>query len=706
MKIDKNKKEIEQRIKKLRKEIARQRELYHVKNDPLITDEIYDSLNKELKELLERHPELDNPDAPEHRVAGKPLAKFEKVKHSHPMLSISNIFSREEFLSWEKRNLKLLGFATKPDLINTPDELDYFCEVKFDGLAISLTYENGEFKKGATRGDGYVGEDITENLKMIFTIPLKLKRPFPPYIEVRGEVVMKKKILAELNKKNESMGKPAFANSRNVAAGSLRQLDPALVKERKLDFFAYEISGLEGDEWKKYFSKHSTKHELLEKLGFSVDGYSQKASGVGEVFKFVDKISKIRDSLAFNIDGVVISVEDTKTYQTLGVAGKDPRGVTAFKYPAERATTIVKDIQVNVGRTGVLTPLAVLEPTSVAGSTVSRATLHNLDQIQKLDIRIGDTVVIEKAGDVIPKIVESLKKLRNGKEKKFKMPERCPVCGEKVEKRTVAESTSKSTHIRLRAFCSARADRAAQGFSRQNSATVQASPLSVAYYCTNAFEIYELGPKILRRFKDEGFISDATDIFTLKQEDIAVLPRFGEKSAENIIKEINDKKNVSLSRFIWALGILHVGEETARELAKHFRSVEKIAEASIEELNGIENIGKAVSESIYKFFRDKQNLNFIKKLQKNGVIIEKEAKKRASSLGKFSGMTFVLTGTLSGMPREEAKEKILSLGGKVSGSVSKKTDFVVAGEEPGSKFRDAKKLGIKVLNEEEFLKML
>ncbi|MFA5750994.1 MAG: NAD-dependent DNA ligase LigA [Candidatus Paceibacterota bacterium] len=675
--------ETQKRIQKLREEIAYLRRLYHEENSPEVTDEVYDSLNKELKSLIKKYPEFDDPNTPENRVGGKPLDKFEKVKHSSPMLSIGNVFSKDEFIAWEKRNQKIL---------NQKKLFEYFCELKLDGLAVSLIYKDGVFEKGATRGDGSIGEDITENLKMIYTIPLHLKAPFPKSIEVRGEVIMQKKVLELINKKNEKEGKPKFANSRNAAAGSLRQLDPGIVKERKLDFFAYEIVDVDDVEYKKYLDEHSSKHEFLNRLGFNTDKHVKETIDIEEVFAFIEKVSKEREKLPFNIDGVVITINHTETFKSLGVAGKDPRGVIAYKFPAEKATTIVKDIIVNVGRTGVLTPLAIFAPTLVSGSTISKATLHNLDQIERLDIRIGDTVVIEKGGDVIPKVVESLKGLRKGNEKKFKMSERCPVCGGVIEKREIKENRKLNN----------------------NSST-----LSVAYYCINpkcsaknerylehfvsVFEIYELGPKILRRFKDEGYITDAGDIFTLKKEDIEVLDRFGEKSAENIIKEIEMKKKIKLWRFIYALGILHVGEQTARDLANHFGKLVNIIKASKEELNNIENIGGKVSDSIYQFFKDKNNLNFINKLRKNGVVIEESNRKGKE---KFSGVVFVLTGTLSTISRNEAKEKIISLGGRVSSSVSKNTSYIIVGEDAGSKLKEAQKLGVKILNEKEFIKLL
>jgi len=677
------KKEAEKRIKKLRSEIARLREAYHVSDDPFVTDDIYDSLNRELRVLIAKYPEFNDLNSPENRIGGKPLDKFEKVKHKIRMTSLNDVFSEEELFDWEKRIKKLL---------NENEKINYFCEVKFDGLAVSLIYETGIFVRGATRGDGFIGEDITQNLKTIKSIPLKLNSPFPKFIEVRGEAIMSKKTLISLNKKNEKEGKQLFANTRNAAAGSLRQLDPKLSAERNLDFFAYDIAELINDflGLRKGVSqtlenhllapqKHSEKHALLKKLGFKVDKYESVCKNIDEVIEFIKKFQKIREDFEFGTDGIVISVDDLKLQETLGIVGKAPRFMAAFKYPAERATTIIKEIKVNVGRTGVLTPLAIFNPTTVAGSVVSKATLHNMDQIERLDVRIGDTVVILKAGDVVPAVVEVLPKMRTGKEKKFKMPEVCPVCGTKIIKREKLVA-----YLCPNPKCLAKNERYLQHF-------------------VSVFEIYELGPKILARFKDEGLISDAADIFSLTKEEIAPLERFGEKSAENIIKEIEMKKKISLARFLWALGILHVGEETARDLALNFGNLEKVIKASSQGIEEIENIGPAVSKSLFDFFHDKNNLHFIEKLKKNGVIIEKAEKKKN---GKFMGLTFVLTGTLSFMSRELAKEKIINLGGKVSGSVSKNTSYVVVGEEAGSKLTDAQKLGVKILNEKEFLDMI
>ncbi|MFZ2149817.1 MAG: NAD-dependent DNA ligase LigA [Minisyncoccia bacterium] len=672
--MDRN--EADKRIKKLRSEIARLRTAYHVENAPNVTDDVYDSLARELKELLKKFPEFEDINAPENRVAGKPLPKFLKVKHRNRMLSLNDAFSYEELEDWEKRIKKLLSNSSK---------INYFCEVKFDGLAVSLIYENGKFMRGATRGDGLVGEDITQNLKTIHSIPLVLSGEHPKYIEVKGEVVMAKKTLVRLNKQNEKEGKALFANTRNAAAGSMRQLDPKLAAERSLDFFAFDIAEW-GEADDQFLSMHSDEHKALRDLGFHVDSHEDVCKNLEEVVDFIKKFEKVRPDFPFGTDGIVVSVDNLKQQETLGVVGKAPRYMAAFKYPAERATTVVKNVLINVGRTGVLTPLAIFEPTSVAGSVVSKATLHNMDQIERLDLRVGDTVVIEKAGDVIPKVVEVLTRMRTGKEKKVKMPETCPVCGKKVEKKVLSSSSSVAYYC-SNTKCPAKDERYLEHF-------------------VSVFEIYELGPKILRRFKDEGLITDAADIFTLEKEDIAPLERFGEKSAENIINEIESKKKIPLSRFLWALGILHVGEETARDLATHFGTLERlisVAQRKGEEIDNIENIGPAVSKSIADFFNDQARINFIKKLERNGVVIGKEEKRKA---GKFTGLHFVLTGTLSQMSREIAKEKIIALGGKVSGSVSKNTSYVVAGDDPGSKFTTAQKLGVKVLNEKDFLNML
>lgn len=670
-----DKKEIKKRIEKLKKEIQRLRTLYHVKNDPKVTDEVYDSLSRELRILLKEYPEFDTKDSNLNRVAGVALDKFEKVVHKERMLSLNDVFNTEELYDWQDRINKLL--------VKKENILEYFCEVKLDGLAVSLIYENGVFIRGATRGDGFIGEDITENLKMINSIPLFLK-DFRGYIEVRGEVVMNKKVFEVLNKQNKKNNKTLFANTRNATAGSLRQLDPELVKERKLDFFAYDIVSVQ----EKNFIQHSEKHDFLRKIGFETFEKEEFiASNIEDVLSFIEKFEKKRKNFPFGTDGIVVSVNNLLLQNLLGIVGKAPRYMVAYKYPAERVTTKVKDIEINIGRTGVLTPLAIFEPVFVAGSLISRATLHNIDQIKRLNLKIGDTVVIEKAGDVIPKVVEVIFNLRNGTEKIFKMPTNCLECNFKIEKKNLNKKDNSVAYYCPNPKCIAKNDRYLDHF-------------------VSVFGIYELGPKILARFREEKLINDAADIFKLQKGDIEPLERFGEKSALNIINEINLKKKIPLNKFIWALGILHVGEETSFDLARHFISLENFISSvknNLEEIDSIENIGPAVLKSLKDFFADKSNVHFLEKLLANGVLVEDFVK---SSNLKFSGYTFVLTGALSSMSRELAKEKILNLGGKVSSSVSSNTTYVLAGDDTGSKLENAKKLNIKIISEKEFLEMI
>jgi len=666
------KSEAKLRISKLVPEINALRYRYHVLNDPNVTDAIYESLTEELLELERQYPDLVLPNSPTHRVGGQVLDKFVKVKHPAPMLSLNNAFDFEEMRAWESRITKLLSAAEQR-------ELNYFCELKYDGLSISLEYENGVFVRGSTRGDGQTGEDVTQNLKTIDSIPLSI--PFKGKAEVRGECIMPRRVWAELNKKNSAEGKPTFANPRNAAAGSIRQLDPKMAAERRLDFFAWDLNGeIPG------VASHELAHKKLAEWNFRVDQHQRFCSKLEDVAEFYKRIAEMRENLPFQIDGIVVNVNANSLRPTLGVVGKAPRYSIAWKYPAEQATTVIENILVNVGRTGALTPLAVFKPTLVAGSTISKATLHNIDQIERLDIRIGDTVVIQKAGDVIPEVVQSLAQMRTGKERKFRMPEECPVCGGKVEKRLIGEKgrAQSTAYYCSNPKCPAKDRRAMQHF-------------------VNAFEIMSLGPKILDRFKADGLISDAADIFALKKEDIAGMERFGEKSAENIINSIKEHARVSLSRFIYALGILHVGEQTSEDLSGHFGSLQKLMDASLDEINAVENIGPTIAREVHQYFAQREHRRYIEKLLRNGVKIIAAPKPVSSRL---SGKTFVLTGTLAALGRDAAKARIKALGGKVSESVSRATSYVVAGAEPGSKLSKAESLGVEILDEAAFLKMI
>ena len=693
--------EVKTRIDKLKKEINYHRYLYHIMDRSEISDAALDSLKNELAKLERQYPDLITPDSPTQRVGGKPLDKFRKVAHSAPMLSLEDAFSEEDMRDWEERVKKVYPSG----------DYKYFAELKIDGFAISLIYENGVLKEGSTRGGGLIGEDVTENLKTIESIPLRLtnteENPLlmrqigkiiqilkslinKGKLEIRGEVFMTKKVFEEINEERKAKGEALYANPRNTAAGSIRQLDPKIAASRKLEFLAYDLVTDIGQK------RHSEKHEMLRALGFKTDALARECDDLRAVFDFYQEISEKRKSLKYQIDGVVVSVNDNATFQRLGVVGKAPRGAIAFKFPAEEATTVVRDIIVNVGRTGALTPVARLEPVPIGGTIVSHASLHNQDEIKRLGLKIGDTVIVKRAGDVIPKVTEALKNMRSGKENEFKMPKTCPVCGTPIvqkEGEVMYRCPSKQ--------CPAKNKEALYHF--------------VSKY---AFNILGLGPKILDRLSDLGLISDAADIFGLETGDLAPLERFGEKSAQNLVSSIQGSKNVSLARFLYALGIIHVGEETARLLAKH--AIAKIkarkAEAkasvilnlfqdlSLEDLQKIPDVGPKVAESIYDYFHSGYAKRFLQKLDQAGIIIE--LLKAESVVRTFEGMSFVLTGELENMTRDEAKDRIRERGGEVSGNVSKDTGFVVAGKAPGSKYDKAKKLGTKIINEKEFLKLL
>ena len=671
-----NKQETKIRIEKLKKEIDHHRYLYHVLDKQEISDAAQDSLKHELDLLERQYPEFITPDSPTQRVGGKPLDEFKKVTHKARMLSLVDAFSFEELQDWEDRNAKL---------VPNRKELDYYAEIKMDGLAVTLIYRNGLFHQGATRGDGRVGEDITQNLRTIEAIPLQLEIAKLPKtvqaqakreVEIRGEAFMTKKVLEQLNLQQARKKLPPFANPRNAAAGSIRQLDPKITASRKLSFMAYDLVTDLGQR------THQEAHLLMKQLGFRAGEYNEYCQDIRAVEAYHEKIGKIRNKMPYWTDGIVVNVNDIGLFKRLGVVGKAPRGALAYKYPAEQATTVVEDIQVQVGRTGALTPVAHLRPVKVAGSTVSRATLHNLDEIERLDVRIGDTVILQKAGDVIPDIVKTLPNLRTGREKKFAMPVKCPVCGSKVVRR----------EGEVAYYCSNK-----KCYAQQHEGLRH-------FVAKNAFDIEGLGPKILEQLAAADLVKDSADLFDLQESDLEPLERFAEKSAANLVSAIQSAKEVSLARFIYALGIRHVGEETAIDLAQKFGSLAKLKGASFEELSNIYDIGDVVAKSIYEFFHTGHNLALIKKLQDRGVLIKSE-KKVAAKTG-LTDKKIVVTGSLESMSRDEAKARVRQAGGDWVSSVSKKTDYVVVGTKPGSKADKAKKLGVRIISENEFIELL
>jgi DNA ligase (NAD+) len=657
------------RIKKLQDLINHHRYLYHVLDKQEISDEALDSLKKELFDLEQQYPEFITPDSPTQRVGGQPLKEFKKVTHAERMLSLNDVFSEKDFEDWYERITKLLTPQEK-------NQIDFYCELKIDGLAIELEYQDTVFLRGLTRGDGFVGEDITNNLKTVEAIPLLLDNgKGAKKMVVRGEVFLSKKEFAEINRQQAKKNLPLYANPRNVAAGSVRQLDPKVTASRKLDSFAYDIA------LGATTTTHEQKHQLLKELGFKTNQHNQYCKSIEEVFSFYKKCAKLREKLPYEIDGMVVIVNSNTIFEKLGVVGKAPRGAVAFKFAQNQATTKVVDIQIQVGRTGAMTPVAILEPVNITGITITRATLHNEDEIKRLDIKIGDTVIVGRAGDVIPDIIKVLPELRTGKEKKFAMPKMCPSCGTKLEK-----SDSQALWRCPNPNCFARKRRSFYHFVSRA-----------------AFNIEGLGPKIIDRLLDEGLVADPADVFELKEGDIKQLERFGEKSAENLIVSIAEKKEITLARFIYALGIRNIGAETAVDLAEHFGSLKKLQQATLQDFDAIANIGPIVAKSVHEWFGEKSNQKFLEKLEKAGVEIKNPAKK---DKGKLSGETFVFTGTLESIERELAKEKVRNLGGQVSESVSQKTTYVVAGKEPGSKLAKAEKLGIKIIEEKEFLEII
>jgi DNA ligase (NAD+) len=668
------KQEVKQRIEKLKKIINYHRHLYHVLDKQEVSDAVLDSLKKELFDLEQKYPQFITKDSPTQRIGGEPLLKFKKVKHFQRMFSFNDAFSKQDMQDWLERISKLLTEKEKK-------EIDFYCELKIDGLAIELIYKNGVLETGSTRGDGIIGEDITQNLKTIEAVPLAIENK--KNIIVRGEVFITKKEFEKINKLRKEKGLPLYANPRNIAAGSVRQLDPKITANRKLDSFIYDL--------KADFSQknHEESHKILKELGFKTNKYNKYCKSLEEVFEFHEKWKKEKEKLDYEVDGIVVVLNNNKIFDKLGFVGKAPRGAIAFKFPQAEAVTKVLDIKIQVGRTGAMTPVAILEPVQVSGITITRATLHNEDEIKRLGVKIGDTVVVGRAGDVIPDITKVLVELRTGKEKIFKMPEKCPSCQTKLIK-----SGKEALWRCPNSKCFARHKRNFYHFvSRQ------------------AFNIEGLGPKIIDKLLEEGLVQDPADIFELKEGDLVSLERFAEKSSENLINSIQEKREIDLPRFIYALGIRNVGEETAIDLAKHFFSnkdtgwdvVKKIKQSSEQDFDCISDIGPVVSKSIYEWFEDKKNIEFLGKLEKFVKIKKPELKLQNL---KLKDKTFVLTGGLETMTRDQAKKRIREQGGDIASSVSIDTDYVIVGSEPGSKAEKAKKLGVKILTEQEFLKLI
>jgi len=673
--------DIKTRIEKLRETINHHRYLYHVLDRQEISDAALDSLKHELAELEKQYPQYASSDSPTQRIGGKPLNKFAKVIHKARQWSYGDAFTEEEIKEFDDRVKKMLAKevpATSRSRLAARRLLDvaYVCELKIDGFKIVLTYEEGILKTAATRGDGVTGEDVTQNIKTIESIPLKLEKPIN--IVVEGEIWMSKKEFERLNKEQEKKGLPLFANPRNAAAGSIRQLDPSVAASRKLDSYIYDIG------FSSSFPETQIKElELLKKLGFKVNKNYKLCRDVSEVIAYWKEWQKKKDKEDYWIDGVAVKLNRRDWQERLGYTGKAPRYAIAFKFPAEQATTVVEDIITQVGRTGALTPVAHLTPVLVAGSVVSRATLHNDSEIKRLGLKIGDTVIIQKAGDVIPEVVRVLKEMRTGKEKEFKMPKTCPVCG--VE---LAQEKDSPIIRCANKNCSIKHRRALYYFASKKSMNIEG-----------------LGPKIIDALLDNGLIQDAADIYDLKEGDLEPLERFGEKSAKNIVSSINKKRETTLARFLTALGIFHVGEETAELLAKETKSVEVLSDMPAEELQKIDGIGPKVAKSVFYWFKDKRNRELLERLLKRIKIIL-PGKSPFLENSKIKGKIFVLTGTMESVSRDKAKEEIKLRGGHFSESVSKNTDFTVAGAEPGSKYDKAKKLGVKIISEKEFLELL
>ena len=653
------------KIEELRELINYHSNLYYTLDKTEISDFEYDALMSELKRMEAENPELITPDSPTQRIGGKILDGFEEVVHTVQMQSLNDVFDKEAVIDFGVKTENALGEKT-----------EYITELKIDGLSVSLEYRDGYFFRGSTRGDGTVGEDVTENLKTIRNIPLKLSEPVE-YLEVRGEVFMPHSSFIKLNEMQEEKGQKTFQNPRNAAAGSLRQLDSSIVAERKLDIFVFNIQQIVGKE----IYTHKEGLEYLAQLGFKTIPDTPVCNSIKDAFDEVERIGEERDKLGFDIDGAVIKVNSLRHREILGSTAKCPKWAVAYKYPPEVKETTLTDIVIQVGRTGVLTPNAVLESVRLAGTTVSRATLHNMDYIREKDIRIGDKVLVQKAGDIIPEVLSVVKEKRSGEEKIFEMPDVCPVCGADVV-REEGEAAARCTG---------------------GECPAQLARNIIHFASRDAMDIEGLGPAVVHRLLDNDLIKSAADIYNLKVEDLSNLEKMGEKSANNLISAIDKSKNNDLSRLLFALGIRHVGAANAKNIAMHFGNLDNVINATVEEICSVDEIGEVIARSIVGFFNQEQNLDIIEKLRAHGVnFVCNETKKE----GVFNGKVFVLTGTLPSLTRSEASKIITDNGGKVSSSVSKKTDFVLAGEEAGSKLDKANQLGIAVITEEELLNMI
>ena len=659
-----------QTLKQLRKDIQRHDHLYYVKDEPEISDREYDRLMQRLKDLEAKHPEWITPDSPTQRVGGQPAEGFDPVVHKVPMLSLDNTYNLDELKEFHNRVVKNLG---------TEEGLEYVVELKIDGLGVSLFYEDGKFVRGATRGTGKTGEDITANLKTIRSIPLTLPMQKAGYrsMEVRGEVYMNRKGFDALNRQREEAGEAPFANPRNAAAGSLRLLDSRITASRPLNIWVYALGHFEGPA----FTSHFEMLKKMEKLGFRTNPNTRLCQSFDDILKMIDEWQEKQSTLDYHVDGLVIKVNALAMQNKLGSTNKHPRWAAAFKYEAEEAETVVEDIRVQIGRTGSITPVAELTPVLVSGSTVSRATLHNEDEIARLDVRVGDKVIIIKAGEIIPKVVRVLDKERKGRQPKFKMPKTCPECDSKIE-RPEGEAVWRCVN----AACPA-----------------QLKERLLHFASRNAMDIDHLGTAIVNQLVDTGKVKSFYELYDLQLEDLSTLERMAEKSAQNLIDAIAKSRQAGLSRLVYALGIRHAGQRVAQVLAQTYGTINALAKASYEDLEAIDEIGPRIAESIREFFGEKHNKKELCKLKQHGLVMT-EGKKTGG--GNLSGKQFVLTGALESMTRDQAKKKIIEAGGRVTSSVSAKTDYVVAGTDPGSKLTQAKKLSVPVLSEKEFQKMI